>query len=81
MVSFWAGTTDSHLVQSTRTSLGDHSLSSEMGNEMVGGGGGKWLFLRGFYGHGLKVHCSFPSRAKFKNVYAYNSSPTSLHIE
>jgi len=44
------------------------------------GVGGKWLFLRGFYVHGFKVHHSSPSRAKFKNVYAYNSSPTGLHI-
>jgi hypothetical protein len=49
-----------------------------MGTEV---GGRKRLFLREFYDHGLKVHHSSPSRAKFQSVYAYNSSPTGLHID
>jgi len=49
--------------------------------ELKGVGRGKWLFLRGFYIHDLKVHHSSPSRVKIKNIYAYNFSPTGLHID
>ena len=39
MVSFWTGATDSSLLQSIRTSPGDHSASSEMGTEVGGRAG------------------------------------------